>query len=199
VFIPIHPPLRILLTGGLLTVASLVTNPASAGVIPFGQFLEFSFSDAGVGARGCNPADPAAAFCQASSGTSTAFLDAPAWTFNAPAAGAALTVTDAFESGDRFEILDFGVFVGMTSLPAAAGAIDCGDDPVPCRATAGISSGVFALGAGNHSITIVPLLSQGLGAAYLRVDVVPEPAVVGLMLAGLALVLRRRTRAHRIG
>jgi hypothetical protein len=176
----------------------LSATPSSAGVIPLNQWLEFGFTDPGVAATGCDPADPAGLFCVSSSGTPTQFLDAPPWTFVAPGGGATLRVTDAFSSGDRFEILDFGVVLGMTSLPGAQ-VVDCGDDPVPCIATVGMSTGVFALAPGAHSLTIVPLLSPaGLGAAYFIVEAaVPEPALLALFGGGLAMALRyRRRRTH---
>jgi hypothetical protein len=155
-----------------------------AGPILFGVFYEFSFTDPGVGALGCDPADPAGDFCIPSSGTPTTFLDAPPWTFDA-VEGTVLTVTDAFTSGDQFEVLDFGVPIGFTSLPVLG--LDCGDDPVPCLATAGISSAVFILGAGGHSITITPLQApDGGGSGYLRITgVVPEPGTWSSLAVGL--------------
>jgi hypothetical protein len=176
----------------------LVSVPASAGPIPLDTWLEFGFTDAGVAATGCDPADPAGGFCIESSGTPTTFLDAPAWTFVAPAGGATLTVTDAFESGDRFEIFNFGVSLGVTSLPARQ-AVDCGDDPVTCLATAGMSIGTFVLAGGNYSLTIVPTdAPTGGGAGYFFVESaqVPEPATALLVFTGFGFALRRaRARA----
>jgi hypothetical protein len=175
-----------------LLIASCVA--AIAAPITSGVFFEFGFSDPGVAATGCDPADPSGPFCIPSSGTLTQFAPAPPWTFLA-ASGATLTVTDAFISGDRFEIFDFGASIGLTSAPAASGGADCGDDPVVCLATPGISNGAFALGAGPHAITIVPTLSpDGGGSGYLRVDgataAVPEPtSVLLLLLSGLALTV----------
>src|SRR5215813_8239350 len=102
-------------------------RPASAGVISTGVFYEFAFATAGTPATGCDPADPAGPFCLDSSGTPTTFLDAPPWTFNAPSAGILLTVVDAFASGDRFQLFDFGASIGLTSVPAVGA--NCGDDP----------------------------------------------------------------------
>jgi hypothetical protein len=178
----------------------LFSSPALAGPITIGDWLEFGFSDAGTPATGCDPADPAGPFCVPSSGTPSSFLDAPPWTFTAPVDGATLTVTDAFLSGDRFELFDFGVSLGFTSLPAAASTVDCGDDPAACLATAGISSGLFILAAGNHSLTLIPTLSptEG-GTGYLRVDAgaataVPEPATWLLVTTGLLVSRIRRQR-----
>lgn len=181
---------------GLALLAGLIAGShvtsAQAGSIALDVFHQFSFTDAGVQARGCAPADPEGEFCVESSGTPALFLDAPAWTFSAGPAGARLTVLDAFLSTERFEIFDFGVSIGLTSLPGEA---DCGDDPADCLANAAMSTGLFRLGAGEHSITLVPLLSDGLGSGFLRVVAdVPEPASVALIL-GCALAaagLRRR-------
>jgi len=161
---------------------------ALAGPVNFDTWYQFSFDGAGVGAIGCNPADPGGNFCISSSGTPTEFADAPAWTFVAPAGGATLSVTDAFTSGDRFEIFDFGASIGTTSAPGVD--IDCGDDPVPCLATAGISHALFALAAGAHSLTITTLAGSDLGSAYFlasagSVGETPLPPAFGFMLAGL--------------
>lgn len=179
--------------------AVLFSSPASAGPIVLGDWLQFGFSEAGTPATGCDPNDPAGPFCIPSSGTPTSFLDAPPWTFTAPADGATLTVTDVFASGDRFELFDFGISLGFTSLPAATTIVDCGDDPATCLVTAGISSGLFLLSAGNHSLTLIPTLapSDG-GSGFLRVDAggaaVPEPGTLLLVATGVLLSRLRRER-----
>lgn len=174
------------------------TRAAQAGPIPLDSFMQFSFDGAGAVA-GCAPDDPLGGFCIGSSGTPTSFLDAPAWTFVAGASGAVLSVVDAFESGDAFQVFDFGVLVGTTSVPV--GGVDCGDDPVACLATPGMSMGVFALAAGAHSLSLVALAGSGLGSGYLQVtgsQVVAEPASLALTLAALAAAWRvRRGRAAR--
>src|SRR5262249_25725659 len=118
-------------------------------------------------------------------------LDAPPWLFTAPSFGALLTVTDAFTAGDRFDVLDFNVSLGLTSAPS--GSANCGDDPVPCLSTGGVSSRVYLLGAGSHSITIVPSLSpDGGGAGYLEVSAAaatPEPGTWLLFASGLCALL----------
>ena len=168
------------LSVALLAVAAV---EARAGPIPVNTFLEFGFTDSGIPATGCDPADPAGPFCIPSSGTPTSFLDAPPWTFNLSSPGL-LRVTDVLESGDRFQVYDNGASLGLTSLPD--GVTDCGDDPAACLTVAGMSKGDFLLGAGAHSLTLIPttLSPGGGGVGYLVV--VPEPATLLMLLVGLA-------------
>jgi hypothetical protein len=176
----------------------LVAPAAYAGAIASDTWGEFSFGDAGTLARGCDPADPAGGFCIPSGGTPTIFLDAPAWTFVA-AGDVVLTITDAFLSGDQFEVFDFGVSLGLTSSPAGSGLVDCGDDPVVCLGTSGISHGTFALAAGVHAITVRVASSDGGGAGYLLVsggNNVPEPATLALLVLALAALVAQRARVR---
>lgn len=180
-----------------LAATLLATTGAVAGLITADVYGQFSFRDVGSTANGCAPDDAGGDFCVPSGGTPTVFLDTPAWTFVAGAGGATLTVIDAFQSGDRFNVFDFGVLLGATSAPILD--VDCGDDPVVCLATAGMSVGSFALGAGNHSLTLVVLEApSGGGSGYLRVvgdsaSAVPEPATLALLAAVVgALALRQR-------
>lgn len=195
---------------GMLALA-VFANVANAGVIPTNTYLQFSFLDVGSAATGCDPADPAGALCFPSSGTPTTFLDAPPWTFTAPASGVNLGVTDAFGAGDRFEVFDFGVSLGLTSAFNPSG--DCGDDPVACFADANMSSGIFALAAGDHSITIVlrdtvvgpdgPTGGSGylIAAADNGGGVVPEPTSLMLLaaagIAGFTTASPMRRRLQR--
>ncbi len=177
-----------------------VSWTSHAGLILSDTYYQFGFGDAGSLATGCDPADPSGAFCVPSSGTLTTFGDAPPWSFVAPVGGSELTVTDAFESGDRFEIFDFGASLGLTSAPVLGG--DCGDDPVTCLADPNISHNVFLLGAGAHEITIVPVESPSDGGAgYFAVSAaaaIPEPSLLALLAAGSAglLLARRARRTH---
>jgi hypothetical protein len=176
-----------------------IAAPAHAGPIAFDTWLEFAFGGVGSQATGCFPEDPSGPFCIPSSGTPTDNLDAPPWTFTA-GGPVSLTVTDAFQSGDRFQVFDFGSSLGLTSVFAAG--VNCGDDPVPCLANPAMSHGVFVLASGPHSITIFATASGGAGAGYLEVTrtgdgtpVVPEPATLYLLATGAGVsfrYLRRR-------
>ena len=184
-----------------------LSGPVAAGPIPAATWLQFSFTGAGTPAKGCDPADPAGDFCIPSFGTPTEFLDAPPWTFSGNPGGATLTVTDAFTSGDVFEVFDFGVSLGTTTAVDTSG--DCGDDPVPCLADPLMSHRAFALGAGPHSITIVPTESPfGSGSAFLLCEGcgevtpppppgVPAPLPLVLLGGGLVLSALLRRRVHQ--
>jgi hypothetical protein len=141
-------------------------SATEVAITPGSGWQEFSFITVGVAARGCSPADPGAPICIA--GTNSQFVGTPPWTFTGPAT---LTVTDAFTSGDVFQIFDSGVLVGTTS--AASAGQNCGNNPDTCQSAAGISRGTFSLGAGSHSITIVlQSLAAGSfgGVGFFRVD-----------------------------
>jgi PEP-CTERM motif len=169
---------------------------AQAGPIPIGTFMQFAFDGVGSFATGCDPADPAGPFCIPSFGTPTLPLDAPPWTFVA-SQGVNLRVTDVFESGDRFEVFDSGISLGLTSAPTLGA--DCGDDPVPCLADPNISQGTFFLLAGQHSITIRAVDAPSVtGTGYLVVQQVPEPGsllMLGIAMLAAAIGTRRRSRA----
>ena len=190
---------RRLARAGLASSLLLATQMAPAGPLAFDTFAQFSFDTVGAAVKGCDPADPAGNFCIPSSGTPTEFLDAPAWTFTAAAGGATLTVVDAFAAGDEFSVFDFDVLVGSTSVAIGRPLPDCGDDPLVCLATFGMSQGVFSFAEGPHAISLVATrLADGPGSAYLRLQAasaVPEPASLGLMVGALGALGALRTRS----
>lgn len=191
---------RRLLAAGAALGFSALAPAAHAGPVPFDTFAQFSLNGVGQPAAGCAPADPAANFCAPSSGTPTVALDAPGWRFHLGAAGGLLTVVDVFLGHERFEVFDFGRLLGASSPLAVLTNTtpDCGDDPQQCLATPGISQAVFALGAGDHEITVNQIAGEDLATGYLRIrafdqNQVPEPGSLALLLTclGAALLARR--------
>jgi hypothetical protein len=136
---------------------SVFVPAAGATPVPVGGlWQEFHFAGTGSFADACGP-------CVPSSAGNSQFVGAPPWTFTLSGPGR-LTVTDAFQRGDVFEVFDFGVSLGTTSaVPIDAGCN--ASDPVVCLGVN--SSRVYALAAGPHSITIQMTASPyNGGAAY---------------------------------
>ena len=179
-----------------LGVALVPVQPAQATVIVSPSdpiWYEFAFGNAGSAATGCNP-------CIQSSGLNSLYAPDPPWEFVA-AAPELLKVTDAFNSGDAFDVFDFGA--SILSTPSVAGGHDCGSDPVPCYADPLMSHGSAILAAGSHELTIVARDSCcGAGAAYFQTSaegVVPEAGSLMLLGSGLIpglVALRRMGRGR---
>jgi len=118
-----------------------------------------------------------------------------------------VVVTDAFIDGDQFEVYDNGVLIGTTSVPLDTGAAQA--DPDLAFADPGWSSGVFTVPPGNHSITILIILTAtGFpdGGAYLQItqaaNPIPTLGTLGLIAFVLLLlsvgiwVIRRQRQAQ---
>jgi len=124
-------------------------------------------------ATGCSPSDPDGVVpCDAVSlGRNSIYAATPPWHYEAPDAGAVLTVVDTASSGDQFEVFDNNVSFGFTS--PARGDADCpvpeGGDPGVCLEQPGMSFGTFVLGPGAHSITIKPVTGSFVGVGYFRI------------------------------
>ncbi len=152
------------------TISLIEPNLSQAPTLTLGTlWYEFSFYQVGEAARGCYPVDPTSSqYCDSSSDGKSVLLGTPDWQFTAPVTGAVLKVTDAFKSGDAFQIFDFGNLVGSTSLPSLEG--NCGNNPEACFQDPLSSHGIFDLAGGNHSISIVPIASPyGAGAGYFQI------------------------------
>jgi len=185
------------------TISLFTLCPAlSAGPISTGIWYEFQTFEA-LDGRGCPPADAGVppifgSGCIPSGGTPTTFADAPPYTFTAPPAGLALTVTDAFDAGDILDVFDFGALIGTTSFSAVTPIYIGSGDPAFALADLHLSHGVFALGSGDHSITFRENAAAGVdpshiegpgGAHYFRISsAVPEPTSLLLLGAGLLVV-----------
>ena len=179
------------------SVGGISTDIPSVGaldaVTPGDTWYEFSVNGpVESDARGCNPADPAGLGCIPSDAGNSVFAPAPAWTFDCPVAGCWLTVTDAFNRGDQFEVFDFASSIGETSavpIPAVAGEqcnakVGAASDPEECLTDNLSSSGMFELDEGSHSITITRIASDErvpLVAAYFKVE--PHTLVAGELLS----------------
>jgi hypothetical protein len=114
-----------------------------------------------------------------------------------------LKVTDAFLSGDQFEVYSNSALLGATSVPGSQGDQINGDYDT-AFADARWSSGAWLLGPGSYSIEGIVLASPfGGGGGAMRVDTagaVPEPSTWAMMIGGLGLagVALRRRRATTV-
>lgn len=108
-----------------------------------------------------------------------------------------VTVVDAFCTGDRFQVYDNGVLLGITSpaQPPTCDFPEATDNPdVALTLPQFYTQGVFAVGAGAHSILVEVVESYGepgdySGAAFIRVDAAPPEAIPTTSPLGLVLLL----------
>jgi hypothetical protein len=118
---------------------------------------------------------------------------APPWTFNA-AAPFTLFVTDCCTSGDRFEVFDNAVSVGITPVPSTMDT--CFQPPAGCVGNPGMSQASFPFNAGSHSFAFTMFAEVAPnGEAFFRLDAAtPEPSTWIFFASGLAVAgfLRRR-------
>jgi len=185
----------ILLVVGLCMVPALV----QADSITVGDPLWYEFHFGLAGTFATTGVDE----CVPSSSGNSQFAPDPAWTF-ATASGTRVTIVDAFQAGDQFQLYDFGSPIGATTFVANTGTFIT-DDPAVAVGNAALSRGFFSLAPGAHSLDIQVVqnaLDTTAGCAYFRVDVCPPvplpPSVLlfGTSLLGLAgLRLRRRNLA----
>ena len=172
----------------VLGLALLAGAPAAFGtpISIDGSYHEFLFSTSpGTAVTSCGGT------CVATSNPVAEQTSSPPWTFSG---AAKIFVLDLFAYGDRFELFDNSVSLGLTSSVVTGGG-PCGGDIACAIADSGYSRGSFDVGAGSHSLTINFVSGFGQGAAVFQVGAVPEPSTFGLVAVGLgALAAIRRKR-----
>ena len=95
-----------------------------------------------------------------------------------------LTITDAFLTGDVFEVLNFGTSLGFTSTPDITQKVFHVGNYDAAVLDSRWSTGIWDLGAGSYEISGIATLSPfGRGGAALRVDtsLVPESNTILLL------------------
>lgn len=151
----------------------------------FPDWYEFKHTDIGLDSEGCG-----IECVPSTEGNSVYAPDGP-WTFECPAGGCWLKVTDAFLNGDEFEIFDNLSSIGNTTAvdenPIFCGTLDnlvwIFVDPDVCFSDPEASSGMFNLGQGSHSITIQPTKTViEAGAAFFKIEIHQTP-VAGELLS----------------
>ena len=180
----------------LLTLfAAFVLFSVSAyadAITPDGSWHEFGFGLAGTAAISCGG-------CIPTTNPVAEQTSSPPWTFSG---AAILTLLDLFNQGDRFQIFDFGVSIGVTSIVPDSGTDPCGGDIGCALADVGYSRLIANLGGGNHSLTINVIQNAGNtlgGAATFRVAAaqVPEPGTLALLGSGIVSLAFWRRRQRR--
>jgi hypothetical protein len=125
------------------------------------------------------------------------FADSPPWTFSS-SLPVLFTVTDAFTGGDSFSVFDFDLLIGSTPAVPRFDILPEVSNPDVAVVNPGFSHASFPLAAGAHSITIslatTPFTAGG--AAYFRIDSVPEPSSLALAVS-MALVSIQMRRPCR--
>lgn len=165
---------------------AMMTGAASASPIVLDQWYTFGFSGSG--------GDPLISGSGFVLGIRSVAAPAPSWDF-ACAGNCVITVTDGFLARDEFELFDSLVSIGTTSPTAGTSAISCGNDELACLANPNFSHGAFLLAAGAHSITGIHTLGIPGAAFFIVTAVVPEPAPLLLIGAGLLMLIGMRRRA----
>lgn len=189
----------------LLAAGSMAMAPfayAADDVTIGGPWYKFHFDAPGATATGCKPADPTGGSCDGIP-PDAAPAPTPPWTITVPAGGANLSVTDIDFAIDQFEVYDNSVLIGTTSVPGGVN-IFCGNDPATCFTTPGMSTGVFKLAEGQHSIKIIALAGPGNetnqgGMGYFRLDPATGDHFVCYMVTNEAGVNQNLLMSNQFG
>ena len=115
----------LLASGQIVSASEVVPNPSGVEWYMFQHFL------IGQQAEGC----AVSGGCVVPAATAVAGPAAP-WTFSGPVR---LDVTDAFDSGDIFDVYNFGGLIGTTSFSSSG--FNVGNNPDLAFANLGIRSG----------------------------------------------------------
>lgn len=117
---------------------------------------------------------------------------------------AMLTVQDIGDTTDQFEVYDNNAYLFVTSAPFGGGYtsfIKNTLDPDETALHPEFSQGSTLIGSGHHDITGKNIRFTSTdygGAAYIRIDTVPEPATLLLIILGASLMVYRQNRRNSI-
>jgi hypothetical protein len=165
-------------------------------VTPGTTWYEFAFGQATSDAIGCGTQGT----CGQTQNPVADRTNTSPWTLTLTGSGGSIFVLDLGDIGDRFQVFDNSISLGLTSaITTGNGTNPCGSLDIGCsNADSQYSRGLFALGSGAHSITISVIQNAAgttFGQSVFQVtQAVPEPGTlvfVGTGLLGLGYLRRR--------
>jgi hypothetical protein len=110
-------------------------------------------------------------------------------------------VLDLFQHGDRYQLFDNAISLGLSSVVVNDGISTC-DNNIGCAlADLRYSRLMASVGAGAHSLTINVIqnaLGTSGGAAVFQAAPVPEPGTMMMLLMGGVLVSVGLLRSRRV-